>query len=220
MRRYYTYDDDEYLAHSKGPWRVHKYIKKLGEGANARYVYARDTLARKSGPLRRMGKYYAGEARAAGMNMKRKARFAYDRAKRAAYVTTQTAKNRINIRTAPYRRAVRDAAANAYGSARRKAKLWAGEARAAGINARRRVRAAGEAATRKAKLWAGEARAAGINARRKVRRVANNYNSFTNTARNSGRGYLAGVRDFVNYSTTRRRKRSRSNSKRKGGQSR
>ncbi len=216
MRRYYTYDDDEYLAHSKGPWRIHKYIKKIGEGANARYVYARDTLARKSGPLRRMGKFYAGEARAAGINLKRKARFAYDRAKRAAYVKTQTAKNHINIKTAPYRQA----AADAYGAARRKAKLWAGEARAAGMNLKRKARFAGESARRKAKLWAGEARAVGVNARRKLRRVANNYNSFTNTARNSGRGYLAGVRDFINYSTTRRKKRSRSTSKSKGGQSR
>lgn len=29
-----------YIAHSSDPWKKHKYLKKIGEGANAIYQYA------------------------------------------------------------------------------------------------------------------------------------------------------------------------------------
>ena len=32
----------EYLCHSSGPWKKHKYFKKIGEGKNAVYKYAKD----------------------------------------------------------------------------------------------------------------------------------------------------------------------------------
>lgn len=32
------------LCHSSGPWKNHKYIKKIGEGANAVYQYARKNI--------------------------------------------------------------------------------------------------------------------------------------------------------------------------------
>lgn len=32
----------EYLCHSSGPWKNHKYFQKIGEGANAVYKYAKD----------------------------------------------------------------------------------------------------------------------------------------------------------------------------------
>lgn len=32
----------EVLCHSSGPWKKHKYFKKIGEGANAVYKYAKD----------------------------------------------------------------------------------------------------------------------------------------------------------------------------------
>ena len=31
----------EYLCHSSGPWKKHKYFQKIGEGANAVYKYAK-----------------------------------------------------------------------------------------------------------------------------------------------------------------------------------
>lgn len=47
MRRYYTYDDDgEYLAHSKGLWKNHKYIQKIVQGGKTIYKYARNGAAR------------------------------------------------------------------------------------------------------------------------------------------------------------------------------
>lgn len=48
--------DKRYLAHSSGPWKKHKYFKKIGEGANAVYKYA------KSVPGRMTGEYYDKEA--------------------------------------------------------------------------------------------------------------------------------------------------------------
>ena len=35
----------EELCHSSGPWKKHKYFKKIGEGANADYKYAKDNVA-------------------------------------------------------------------------------------------------------------------------------------------------------------------------------
>lgn len=35
----------EELCHSSGPWKKHKYFKKIGEGANAVYKYARDKVS-------------------------------------------------------------------------------------------------------------------------------------------------------------------------------
>lgn len=32
------------LCHSSGPWKEHKYIKKIGEGANAVYKYTKDKV--------------------------------------------------------------------------------------------------------------------------------------------------------------------------------
>lgn len=34
----------EYLCHSSGPWKKHKYFQKIGEGANAVYKYARKNI--------------------------------------------------------------------------------------------------------------------------------------------------------------------------------
>ena len=34
-------NSEDYLEHSSGPWKKHKYIKKIGD----RYVYARDKIA-------------------------------------------------------------------------------------------------------------------------------------------------------------------------------
>lgn len=34
----------EYLCHSSGPWKKHKYFQKIGEGANAVYRYAKDNV--------------------------------------------------------------------------------------------------------------------------------------------------------------------------------
>lgn len=84
MRRYYTYDDDEYLAHSKGPWRNHKYIQKIVQGGKTIYKYASNAGSRAAqglgagayGVRRRAGSAY-GAAR-------RRASSAYDAA-RAAY---------------------------------------------------------------------------------------------------------------------------------------
>jgi hypothetical protein len=35
-------NQSEYLSHSSGPWKKHKYFKKIGEGANAVYKYAKN----------------------------------------------------------------------------------------------------------------------------------------------------------------------------------
>ena len=37
-----TYIYDTELCHSKGPWKKHSYIKKIGEGRNAVYIYNND----------------------------------------------------------------------------------------------------------------------------------------------------------------------------------
>lgn len=29
-----------WIAHSKGPWKSHKYVRKEGEGENAKYIYS------------------------------------------------------------------------------------------------------------------------------------------------------------------------------------
>lgn len=46
----------EVLCHSSGPWKKHKYFKKIGEGANAVYKYAKDTAGKVTGD------YYDKEA--------------------------------------------------------------------------------------------------------------------------------------------------------------
>lgn len=35
---------DNVLEHSSGPWKKHKYIQKIGEGASAKYKYAKDKV--------------------------------------------------------------------------------------------------------------------------------------------------------------------------------
>lgn len=32
----------DYVAHSNSPWKAHRYVKKIGEGKNARYIYPED----------------------------------------------------------------------------------------------------------------------------------------------------------------------------------
>ena len=34
----------EYLCHSSGPWKKHKYLQKIGEGANAKYYYGNSKI--------------------------------------------------------------------------------------------------------------------------------------------------------------------------------
>ena len=35
-------EEENSLEHSSGPWKKHKYIQKIGEGASAKYKYAKD----------------------------------------------------------------------------------------------------------------------------------------------------------------------------------
>lgn len=35
-------EEENSLEHSSGAWKKHKYIQKIGEGANAKYKYAKD----------------------------------------------------------------------------------------------------------------------------------------------------------------------------------
>lgn len=84
MRRYYTYDDDEYLAHSKGPWRNHKYIQKIVQGGKTIYKYASDAGSRAAQGLG-SGVYGAGvRARNAYGAARRRARAAADSVRGAA----------------------------------------------------------------------------------------------------------------------------------------
>lgn len=50
----------EYLCHSSGPWKKHKYFQKIGEGANAVYKYAKKGASDTVGKL--TGSYYDKEA--------------------------------------------------------------------------------------------------------------------------------------------------------------
>ncbi len=37
-------EENTALEHSSGPWKTHKYIQKIGEGAKAKYKYAKDKV--------------------------------------------------------------------------------------------------------------------------------------------------------------------------------
>ena len=72
-------DYRDYLAHSKGPWlKPTKYLKKIGEGANAVYVYAKDKI---------MGTSH-GQAASRHADVAMKARANYKKAEAAAKKAT------------------------------------------------------------------------------------------------------------------------------------
>lgn len=50
----------EYLCHSSGPWKKHKYFQKIGEGANAVYRYTKQAAKDTAGKL--TGDYYDSQA--------------------------------------------------------------------------------------------------------------------------------------------------------------
>lgn len=102
MRRYYTYDDDgEYLAHSKGPWKNHKYIQKIVNGGKTIYRYARNGAARGVQAIgagaydaqRRAEAAYGG-ARNAARSAYRKARYDYGNARAAVRKAGRVARAR------------------------------------------------------------------------------------------------------------------------------
>lgn len=58
--RYYIKRD--YVAHSSGPWQNHKYLKKIGDGANAVYVYADGKARNAAGKVVGTAKQFGGSA--------------------------------------------------------------------------------------------------------------------------------------------------------------
>lgn len=69
MGQYYIRrDEDRYIAHSTGPWKKHKYLKKIGDGANATYVYAQSQMANAGRMVKNKASQASGAARKANKN--------------------------------------------------------------------------------------------------------------------------------------------------------
>ena len=69
----------EYLCHSSGPWKKHKYFQKIGEGANAVYKYAKKAASDPGSVIgtaqRKKWKYYEDRANVNAEEAQRRSEF-------------------------------------------------------------------------------------------------------------------------------------------------